>query len=327
MCRVSIIVPVYNVERYLDKCISSILVQSFTDFELILIDDGSKDNSGNICDGYKKKDSRVKVIHQENSGLSAARNIGIEASEGKHVTFIDSDDFIHPNMIEILYSNMVESKADISVCGYHLTYEGEEVPKEFNNSNITLYTNIEAVRKVVEKSEDKMIVAWCKLYRRSLFSDIRYPVGKYHEDEFVTYKLLYKTNKVVVTEAKLYYYLQRSNSITGSTYNIKRLEKLEALKEATIFFRDENNKELTNLAEFRYLLNVQIAYYRVKYEMNHNKEIMDKLRNEYNYEFNKLSEENMKNISIIQKIQLRFFHIFPNIYCGFVRVYLGLFQK
>jgi glycosyltransferase involved in cell wall biosynthesis len=327
MCKISVIVPVYNVEKYLHKCISSILKQSFTDFELILIDDGSKDNSGRICDGYRGRDSRIKVIHQENLGLSAARNIGIDTSEGKYVTFIDSDDFIHPSMLEILYNNILETKADISIGDYCLVYEGKEISKEFGDNNITLYTNIEGVKKVVEKNEASMIIACGKLYRRNLFSNIRYPIGKYHEDEFVTYKLLYKSTKIVATDAKLYYYLQRSNSITGSTYSIKRLEKLEALEEAIMFFKNENNKVLTYLAEFRYLLNIQIAYYRVKYEMDYNEEIMGRLKAQYNQKFKEFAAGNMKNISIIKRMLLWFFYMFPNVYCVLVRLSLNFVAK
>lgn len=327
MSEISIVVPVYNVEKYLSKCILSILNQSFTDFELILIDDGSKDNSGRICDEYRGRDSRIKVIHQENLGLSSARNVGLETSEGKYVTFIDSDDFIHPNMLEVLYNNMLENEADISICDYNLVYEGKEIYKELGDNNIRLYNNIEGVRKIVEKSEASMITAWSKLYKRSLFYDIRYPVGKYHEDEFVTYKLLYKSTKIVTTSAKLYYYLQRSNSITGSAFSIKRLEKLEALEEAIMFFKNQNNKELAYLAEFRYLLNIQIAYYRVKYEVNYNKGIMDKLKIQYNQRFNEFTDVNMKSIPIIKRMLLRFFYIAPNIYCVLVRSYLICVSK
>lgn len=327
MCKISIIVPVYNVERYLDNCISSILEQSFTDFELIIVNDGSKDNSGRICDEYKDRDFRIKVIHQENSGLSAARNAGIQASQGTYITFIDSDDFIHSNMVAILYNNMMGNNADISICDYHLVYEGKEIPKDFGDNNLKVYNNIEGVKKIVEKSEASMIIACSKLYRRSLFDDICYPVGKYHEDEFVTYKLFYKSTKIVVTDAKLYYYLKRSNSITGSTYSIKRLEKLEALEEAIMFFKNENNKELTHLAEYRYLLNIQIAYYRVKYEINFNKVIMDKLKIQYNKNFKEFSGSNIKNISIAKRIILRIFFMFPNLYCVLIRIFLICFSN
>lgn len=327
MCKISIIVPVYNVERYLDKCISSILEQSFTDFELIIVNDGSKDNSGRICDEYKDSDLRIKVIHQENRGLSVARNVGIEIARGKYITFIDSDDFIHPNMLEILYNNILQNKADISICDYHLVYEGKEVSQKFGDNKIRVYNNIEGVKKIIEKSEASMIIACSKLYRRSLFDNIRYPVGKYHEDEFVTYKLLYKSTKIVVTDAKLYYYLKRSNSITGSNYSIKRLEKLEALEDAIIFFKNENNKELTYLAEYRYLLNIQIAYYRVKYEMNCNKGIMDKLKIQYNEKFNEFADNNMKSISIIKRSALKVFYICPNLYCVLVKLYLICISK
>lgn len=323
MNKISIVVPVYNVEKYLNKCISSILEQSFIDFELILVDDGSNDNSGKICNQYKGKDSRIRVIHQENSGLSAARNIGIETSQGIYITFIDSDDFIHPKMLEVLYNNILENKADISTCEYHIVCEGAEVSKGFGKNNITLYNNIEGVKKIVEKSLASMIVACCKLYRRELFYDIRYPAGKYHEDEFVTYKLLYKSSKIVATDAKLYYYVQRSNSITN-TYRIKRLEKLEALEEAIYFFKKKNNEELTYLSEFRYLFNIHIAYYRAKYEMN-DKEIMDKLKKQYNKKYRDFSKGNIKKIPIIKRVLLKFFFVLPNTYCVLIKIYRYLY--
>jgi glycosyltransferase involved in cell wall biosynthesis len=320
MSEISIVVPVYNVEKYLDKCISSILQQSFTDFELILVNDGSNDNSGSKCDEYKHIDSRIKVVHQENQGLSSVRNIGIETSKGKYITFIDSDDFVHPKMLEILYNNILENKADISVCGYEIVTESKKISVKSITNNISIYNNIQSVKKIVEKSESIMIIACCKLYKLSLFQDIYYPVGKYHEDEFVTYKLLYKSNKIVVTDAKLYYYVQRSNSITRSTYSIKRLDKLEALEQAIIFFKNEHNKELAYLAGFRYLFNIQIAYYRVKYEMKYNKSIMDKLRKQYNEEFREFAYNNIKNIFIIKRIILIAFYNFPNLYCALVRI-------
>lgn len=320
MSEISIVVPVYNVEKYLDKCISSILQQSFTDFELILVDDGSNDGSERKCDEYKNGDSRIKVVHQENQGLSSARNIGIETSKGKYITFIDSDDFVHPRMLEILYNNILENKADISACGYEIVPEGKKIYVKSIGNNISIYNNIQSVKKIVEKSESIMIIACCKLYRRDLFQDVHYPSGKYHEDEFVTYKLLYKSNKIVVTDAKLYYYVQRSNSITGSTYSIKRLDKLEALEQAINFFKNEDNKELTCLAEFRYLFNMQIAYYRVKYEIKYNKSIMDKLRKQYNEEFRKFAHNNIKNIFIIKRIILWSFYMFPDLYCILVRI-------
>ena len=326
MREISIIVPVYNVENYLDRCISSILEQSFTDFQFILVNDGSKDNSGTICDEYAKKDSRIKVIHQDNLGLSAARNIGIEASQGKYITFIDSDDFIHTNMLYILYNNLLENKADISVCNYNLVYEDKLTTRDWGNNDIAVYNNIESVKKIVEKSETVMIIAWGKLYKRDLFDDIRYPVGKYHEDEFVTYKLLYKSTKTVVTDAKLYYYLQRSNSITGSTYSIKRLEKLEALEEAVMFFKSKSNEELVELAQYRYMLNIQIAYYKVKYEMNHEKIVMDKLRLQYNKKFHEF-KNNVESITVMKKMALKIFYTFPNLYCSLIRLYLICVSK
>lgn len=323
MSEISVIVPVYNVEKYLDKCITSIIEQTFTDFELILINDGSKDHSGSICDTYKEKDSRIKVIHQVNAGLSAARNVGIELSKGKYITFVDSDDFIHYKMLEVLYKNIQEYQADVSLCEHQLVYEdqGENKLNIAVNNNITLYTNIESIKEILVKGQKSIIVSWSKLYKRSLFSGIRFPEGKFHEDEFVTYKLLYKSSCIIATGAKLYYYLQRSNSITGSTFNLKRLDRLEALEETVLFFLEENNKELAYLAEFRYLYHIQIAYYRVKYEMN-NMDVMNKLKKQYDQKYIEFTKNTMNYISFKKSILLRFFYILPNVYCRIVRAFI-----
>lgn len=327
MNKISIIVPVYNVEKYLDKCITSILEQSYADFELILINDGSTDRSGIICDEYKKSDSRVIVIHQENKGLAAARNTGIEKSRGKFITFIDSDDYIHFDMIKVLYSNIIKYKGDISICKYHMVYD-ENKNNEINYKNNTKQlSNIEAVKLIVEKSQANMIVACCKLYDKNLFNNIRYPIGKCHEDEFITYKLLYESNTIVVSDAKLYYYLQRTNSITGKKFSIKRLDKLEALQQAITYFEDNKNKELIYLARIRYLINIQIAYFKVKYEMKPNNEVLSMLINLYRKEFKKCSVKNIKRVSWLKQIQVLFFNIYPNLYCTVVKVLLPLLYK
>ncbi|MCT4542600.1 MAG: glycosyltransferase [Vallitalea sp.] len=323
MIDISIVIPVYNVEKYLHRCICSVLKQTFANYEIILVDDGSTDNSGSICDEYKRKDSRIKVIHKKNRGLSAARNTGIENAKSEFITFIDSDDFIHPKMLEILHCNIISYKADVSIINYQKVYENEKITMiDLSENSITLYNNIDGTKRIVEKSERNMIVAWGKLYRLNLFSDIKYPIDKLHEDEFVTYKLLYKSSKTVVSDAKLYFYFQRDNSITGNKYSIKRLEKLDALEEAIHFFEEKNKQELIYLACYRYLLNIQIAYYKVKYEMN-NEEILDKLKIKYKNEFRILSR-NLKRVNLFKKLLLRFFYLVPNIVCIIIRAFYNI---
>lgn len=245
MAEVSIIVPVYNVERYLEDCIESILNQTFKDFELILIDDGSTDSSCEICDEYKKKDSRIRVIHKSNGGLSSARNIGLDVACGKYIGFVDSDDSIHPRMYEILYDLIQTHNADISCCDYKRTdtlincnYE------EVDSYEAIEMDNIQAVNSLYNMDTAIiLVVAWNKLYSKELFKDIRYEIGKIHEDEFIAHKLLYNSGKTIYANSKLYYYLQREGSITSKEYDNKKLDKITALSQRMKFL---NEKKLVN---------------------------------------------------------------------------------
>lgn len=236
MSAISVIVPVYKVEPYLRRCIDSILNQSFVDLDLVLVDDGSPDGCGTICDEYGERDSRVHVIHQKNGGLSAARNAGIDwvfaHSDCSWITFVDSDDWIHPGMLEILWSAAMKSGASVSICGYQETAGEEPI--------ITL----ETLTSVLWRPEDfyieqnvNAIVAWGKLYNKELFSDIRYPNGKIHEDELTTYKILFSQEEIVVIPLPLYYYFQNAQGITKSSWSPKRMDAVQGLKEQAFYFR------------------------------------------------------------------------------------------
>ncbi|MGJ0706244.1 glycosyltransferase family 2 protein, partial [Enterococcus avium] len=181
MCEISIIVPVYDVEKYLKKCVDSILNQTFKDFELILVDDGSPDNSGAICDQYAEKDSRVRVIHKENGGLSDARNAGIEVARGKYLGFVDSDDFVNEDMYKQLYTSIIENNADLSICGIFDLYEGK-TPIKKTEKKLLLNRN-EAMIMIFHGNEIS-VHAYNKLYKKEIFESLRYPVGKYHEDSY-----------------------------------------------------------------------------------------------------------------------------------------------
>ena len=232
MPKVSIIVPVYNVENYLRRCVDSILNQTFSDFELILVDDGSPDNCGVVCDEYEKKDKRIKVIHKENGGLSDARNAGIDIARGEYLGFVDSDDWIHPQMFEILYNGIVENNVKMSVCGYEET----DVQKGFEDISEVKYNVKNGLDFFVEKNLIA-VVAWNKLYHKSLFEEIRYPIGKIHEDEFITYKLLYKAGNIAYCENQLYCYFINLNGITKSNKNLKRIDQLLAFEERRDYFK------------------------------------------------------------------------------------------
>ncbi len=223
---ISIIVPVYNVEKYLSKCIDSILAQTYKNTEIILVDDGAKDKSGEICDEYAKKDSRIRVIHKKNGGLSDARNCGLEAARGELVGFIDSDDYIDSDMYEVLYNAMEKYGAQMSMCDVYDVYDGQEIPVQDNIRDFA--TDAEEAMKIVMDGQINYAYAVNKLYKKELFSDIKYPVGKIIEDAFVILFLLEKTQKVAFSTARKYYYYHRENSIVSNAFSKKHYDCIEA---------------------------------------------------------------------------------------------------
>ena len=236
---VSVIVPIYNVEKYLNKCVDSIVNQTYKNLEIVLVDDGSTDDSGKICDEYAGKDSRIKVVHKENGGLSDARNNGIDISNGRYLAFIDSDDWIEPNMIEKMYSNAIENNADISVCQYEIVHSREAVINN-NHGRIFVYEGTDIVLAMYKYA---MFASHAcnKIYGKELFNGIRYPVGKLYEDQYTTYKLLWKAKRLVCTEEKYYYYYMRNGSIVNGRFDEKKLDVLYATEEAAGFFKDRFN--------------------------------------------------------------------------------------
>lgn len=212
---VSVIVPVYKVEEYLEECVRSILNQTFTDFELILVDDGSPDKCGEYCDSYAKEDERVRVIHKENGGLSDARNAGIDVARGNYYLFVDSDDFITPDHIEYLHDAAVRYDADIVQGNRSMKTDDlgtdrpdrREVPYD-----VRIFDTKEALSDFLTYTTQYTNV-WAKIYRASLFKKIRFPKGKLSEDEYTTYRLILESNKVVCLPRRIYYYRIRPGSI------------------------------------------------------------------------------------------------------------------
>ena len=239
MPSVSVIVPVYKVEDYLERCLDSILSQTFSDFELILVDDGSPDRCGIICDEYKEKDPRIKVIHKENGGLSDARNKGIDIAQGEYLSFVDSDDWIHPQYLELLIQANEKNCTLISICDLLRTDRSMD-PDIIGNPNIKL----QVTRSFFREKNVQAITACGALYRKELFSDIHFPVGRIHEDEFTTYKLLFKTEFISYVDEKLYYYFDTPGSITNRPWSLKRVDGLDALVERYNFFVDRGEWDL-----------------------------------------------------------------------------------
>lgn len=252
MPEISVIVPVYKVEPYLRRCVDSILGQTFTDFEVILVDDGSPDACPAICDEYAGKDERVRVIHQENGGLSAARNAGLDwvfsNSDSRWISFVDSDDWVHPRFLEYLHRAAVENNVQISICTYKKMSEFKP-----DDSDIVYEATLKTSYQVYEYLENGLIftLAWNKLYSKNLFCGQRYPVGKISEDTFVTYKLLYKCNYIAYIEHPLYFYYVNQDSITNSTYSVARQAELEALKIQLHFFLTHHEESWAKVCTIR----------------------------------------------------------------------------
>lgn len=255
---ITVIVPVYNVEKYLPKCIESIINQSYKHIEIILVDDGATDNSGKICDEYATKDSRIKVIHKKNGGLSDARNKGIDASNGQYIVFIDSDDYVQEDMIIKLYENLVENDADISICGLsYVDEEGHCIDSLNGNSPLKkeVLTSHGALTKLTECGGVYFVYACGKLYRKQIFNDIRFPYGKLHEDVFVAHLVYDECTRVSCIEEELYYYVQRKGSIMSTLSAARRLYSVEAMIERLFFFFENNMKKLA-IKQFPLVVNM-----------------------------------------------------------------------
>lgn len=251
---VSIIVPVYNVEKYINRCVDSLCVQTYSNIEIILIDDGSSDDSGDLCDYYAGIDERIRVIHKKNSGVSEARNQGISSAEGQYILFVDSDDYVSSNIIETLYNAIQKYSLDISACFFKRVLENAILDeRNIDNSDdydIDICTGKEIIERIYHNYERNIeLVVWNKMYKRELFDkyEIVYPKGRYHEDIFVTYKLLYYALRVGIVQKELYYYRTRPGSIMTVKFSEKQLDGLDAKEEAITFFQNNNEEKLMKI--------------------------------------------------------------------------------
>ena len=225
---ISIIVPVYNVEKYIKKCIDSIVNQTYKNLEIILVDDGSPDNCGKICDEYAEKDKRIKVIHKKNGGLSDARNAGIKIAKGSYIGFVDSDDWIHENMYKEVYKALIEKDADIACCKLIRCKNSiEKISEKFDNK-IEEYNQIQYMKKFFKiDSQECVYYAWNKLYKKQVIDENQYPINLTSEDVVGTYKALLKCKKIVEINYPYYYYYYNPNSITLRKFSKKDLDLIE----------------------------------------------------------------------------------------------------
>lgn len=239
---ISVIIPIYNVEKYLEKCIESVIAQTYKNIEIILVDDGSPDGCGLICDEFAQKDSRIKVIHKENGGLSDARNAGLDITSGEYVMFVDSDDYISCQMCSKLYRALTENDADLSACNFLCVDEdGREIAEM--NKEMSITDEVLSGREILENRLMRhdgwyWVISWNKLYKKTLFDKARFKAGKQHEDEFIAHEILSQCERASGVSDAMYYYVQRGDSIMGKGFTVKNLDAVEALfNRADMFIR------------------------------------------------------------------------------------------
>ncbi|MCI2255194.1 glycosyltransferase [Domibacillus sp. PGB-M46] len=255
MPKISIIVPIYNVEQYLKKCVDSILAQTFQDYEIILVNDGSTDACGEICDDYINKDSRIRVIHKKNGGLADARNTGINAANGDYLGFVDSDDWLEPTMYETLYNVCFSENADISTCLIETQRKNKNQKTKVNKKEIKVFTSFEAISSLYE-GKLSGFSACNKLYKKSLFENVEFPKGRVYEDAAIMYKLFSYASKIAFVNLPLYKYNYRDHSITRSNFSEKRFDVVANYFE-TYSFMENNYPEMCEKINFVYYVTLR----------------------------------------------------------------------
>ncbi|MEH7356562.1 glycosyltransferase family 2 protein [Neobacillus drentensis] len=272
--KISIIVPVFNVEPYIHECIKSILNQSFKDFELILVNDGSSDRSGDICDEYSKEDERIFVIHKKNGGQSSARNRGINAAKGDYIGFIDSDDWIHSDMYKILYEKASETEADITACNI-VEYQKDGTERLFCYDNTDhLYDRNAAMNEIY--LNERLTYSPCnKIYKRELFNGIRFKEGYILEDMDFAYKIIHQSNKIYYTGQALYYYRYNDNSTLRKTFSKKRLDEYQVRKDMYSFYLEHYPNQANEVYAEWFLKGLELYINVEKYFRNE--------KNQYKY--------------------------------------------
>lgn len=318
---ISVIIPIYNVEAYLNKCIESIVNQTYQNLEIILVDDGSPDNCPTMCDEWSEKDSRIKVIHKQNGGLSDARNIGAEYSKGEYLTFVDSDDYLAENCIELLWDVFYRNDVQMSVGSFEKVYNDIVEKRSFTGETeiytpqqymLSFYENV--VDEVLFDKAVSFVIACCKLYKRSLFDEIKFPVGRYHEDEFTTYKLCFCCERIAYVDSPLYFYVQREGSITHA-FAEKRMEDASAAFEERLdFFSKRNDCVQLYAAAALDLARVYKNNY-ISTERSDNKQLTEKTLYNFKRHYNRIRKAGLtKKLSLKLRLTYAFLFRCPKLF-------------
>lgn len=309
---ISVIVPVYNVEKYLKKCVDSITSQTYKNLEILLVDDGSTDSSGQICNEFEKNDARIKVIHKKNGGLSDARNAGLDRAKGQYYAFIDSDDYIQDNTIEIMLNAIKKNKSEIAVCNMiRFLEEGETLQFYCPTDHEVLYQGKQRYKTLNQPSVCN------KLFEAKLFEGIRFPKGKYYEDTFVYHEVLYRANNIVLTGTDSYWYLSREDSIVGQPqYTERYFDFIEAVYKRADFLLKHDVQPYAKEA----CLSLYAAIANAESNIEENTKTIEKFsiaRKQYTLAYNELMKTK-NQIGIKQKLRLMLLKYFPKLH---VKIY------
>lgn len=320
----SVIIPVYRVEKYLPRCLDSVLVQTYKDMQIILVDDGSDDGCPAICDEYAAKDSRIQVIHKENGGIGSTRNAGLAVAKGEYITFVDSDDYIHPKMYELFVALLDENKnADIVMCPYEKIPENDENAQEryeISLEDCKYMEHMEICKEMFADEYESYIVTWNKVYRKELLENMIFPVGRFHEDIFTTYHFLYDAKGMFLFEKPMYYYRQRAGSAM-SKFNEKGVsDDVDAMIERIDFFSTKEDDAYAACAS----RNIEHLVFHYKdARKNGATDLADRIRSEFLREWKAVKKN--KKLSIPKERRV-YFNSFQKSY-HWMEFYMPIYWK
>ena len=288
---ISIIIPIYNVEQYLKECVDSVLNQTYSNLEIILVDDGSPDRCPEMCDEYARNDLRVQVIHKENGGLSAARNAGLDVAKGEYISFVDSDDYISEDMIQALYDRAVQTQADLTFCSIERVDEkGHYISLEKVESAIYDRNNFWENKYYNQPSAST--VAWNKLYKKHIFDELRYAVGRIHEDDIILLNIINKCNIIATVQRGKYMYRQRDDSIIHTKYTLANFQVIEERFDRIEYFLKNNSIETAKRALYHAFGVITIGYAELDFAQRSIKEEYKTQVNRFKVELKKVGRNN-----------------------------------
>ena len=312
---ISIVVPVYNVQNFLEKCVNSIIAQHYEDIEIILVDDGSTDSSGQMCDEFEKKDSRIRVIHKKNGGLSSARNAGIAIAKGDYIGFVDSDDFVEPEMYGTLLDAILDTGKMIASCGQIIDLWGERTIYKHTLKEMKIFSKQESINEMLLLNVFD-VSACDKLYDKRLFETIKYPEGKISEDAAIVFDILDKSNGMVHVGKPFYHYIYRKNSISKRTYSHKRYDAFVNCLKTEQFIKDNYPSLLKSCGVY---LSITIAYLLSEFEEN------PELKGEYKEDYLAYRKKFLENVDFLlseKNVELKTKVRMLALKTGFYRVFL-----